>query len=104
MIVEEVPSKTVKLRSPNISEQAIYFTMSKEWLFLNSKDMTKLGLITPLLSAYSFQLRNGVAISSVIRQMKKDFDQMGGYYTPTGEVQGLVYHLALLLEKYYAHI
>lgn len=97
------PSLTVKLRSSNLSEAAIYLTISRRRLFVNSKDMSKICLITPLLEAYSALLGDGEdpqRLVKVIELMKQDFDPMGPYMTDFGLVNGLVCHMGALVEKY----
>lgn len=91
---------------PHVSTSAFYFTVgwrngSPELLFFNSKEMESFHWISALMTAYSRQLcSDGVA--AVVKDMKKTFSPHGKYVAEGfGEVNSVVHHLGLLLERLY---
>lgn len=102
------PSKTYKLRASGISEHAIYFTVVGETVpeafFINSKEMESFQWVTALMTSYSRQVKAGVAIDDVIKDMKETFDPNGAYIIKwdgaNKEIHSVVHHLGLLLERH----
>jgi hypothetical protein len=104
---ERLDSKTYKLRAPQISDYAIYFTIVGEGtpvaFFVNSKEMKSFQWVTALMTSYSRQLKQGTPIEEVIHDMHETFDPAGKYVIPDGsgrEVNSLVHHLGLILEQH----
>ena len=99
------PGVTIKLRAPpHVSEHAIYFTIAGNMLFVNSKEMESIQWITALFTSYSRRLNDGVAVKEIVKDMKEAFDPSGSYEIPGSggvEVNGIIHHLGLVLEKYY---
>lgn len=101
---------TYKLRAPEITEHAIYFTIvgreKPEAFFVNSKEMKSISfsLTTALMTSYSHRIADGVDIRSVIEDMKENFDPSGKYMITGSELKGeatsLINHMGQLLEKY----
>lgn len=101
------PSKTYKLRTPGISDHAIYFTIvghdTPEAFFINSKEMNSFQWVFALMESYSLLLKNGVSIDNLISIMKGVFDPNGKYIIPDGsgrEAHSVVHHLGLVLEQH----
>lgn len=104
-------SITIKLRAPGVTEAAIYFTIvgypNPHMFFINSKAMESFQWITALMTSYSRQVRKGIPITSIIKDMKETFDPNGSYIIPNGtntKVNSIVHHLGLILERYVVSI
>lgn len=98
------PSKTYKLRAPEMTVHAIYFTIAGDMFFINSKEMESFQWISALMTSYSRQLKAGTDVVNVIKDMKETFDPNGKYNVPDGsgrEVNSLVHHLGLILEEHH---
>lgn len=99
-----IPSTTYKLRAPGASDHAIYFTIAGkpiQALFVNSKEMQSFQWISALMTAYTRQLKAGVHIDSIVRDMTDTFDPNGSYIIPDGsgrQVNSIVHHLGIILE------
>lgn len=110
--ITEKPSVTYKIKPPDdVSEHAGYFTIvgdPPEAFFFNSKEMGSFQWILALMTAWSRQLRAGVKIESIIKDMKKTFGN--SYFIegksiviPKGEerqVHSVVHHLGIILEHH----
>lgn len=104
------PSKTEKLKAPNVTEHAIYFTIvdgedHPEAFFINSKEVKSMSfaLMTALMTSYSARLSEGADIHTIIDAMKETFEPDGDYIIPDGsgrKVHSLVHHLGLILEAH----
>jgi len=101
------PSKTYKLRTPGISDHAIYFTIvgrdEPEAFFINSKEMHSFQWVLALMTSYSLLLSEGTPVSKIIEIMKDVFDPNGKYIIPDGtnrEAHSVVHHLGLVLEQH----
>ena len=103
-------SATYKFHSPGVSDHAGYFTIVgspiPEAFFLNSKNMDSFQWITALMTSYSKLIDAGVPIESIIKSMKDTFQPGGSYFIQgTGqEVNSVVHHLGLILERHVQHI
>jgi len=104
---QPAPSKTYKLRAPDISEYAIYFTIvgdnEPEAFFVNSKEMNSFQWVTALMTAYSRQMSRGAPIEEIIEDMKDTFDPNGKYIIPDGsgrEAHSVIHHMGLILEQH----
>jgi len=105
------PSSTYKLKAPQVSDHAIYFTIvgdpEPEAFFINSKEMDSFQWITALMTSYSRQLKAGAFIEEIINDMKETFDPNGSYDIPDGSgrtVRSVVHHLGLILEEHYENL
>ena len=101
MIEKITNSRTYKIKAPEISEHALYFTIvgleKPIAFFLNSKDMKS------FMTAYSRQLRCGVAVENIIKDMKSAFDPAGEYIIPDGsgrKVNSITHHFGIILEEH----
>jgi len=106
-INQPTDSVTYKLRTPGISEHAIYFTivgsLIPEAFFINSKEMHSFQWVTALMTSYSLLLKTGTSIDVIIKDMKNTFDPNGAYIIPDGtnrEAHSVVHHLGLILEQH----
>ena len=105
-------SKTYKLRAPEITEHAIYFTIvdgdsGPVAFFVNSKEVKTFEWVSALMTSYSRQIKAGVPVTDLITDMKETFDPKGKYIVPDGtgrEVNSLVHHLGLVLEGHVFNI
>lgn len=110
--MEVKTSKTYKLRAPETTNHAIYFTIvgngkDVESFFINSKEMEAFQWITALMTSYSRRFYDGVGADLIIKDMKETFDPRGPYIIPDGsgrEVNSLVHHLGLVLENHINNI
>lgn len=102
-------SATYKLRCPNQTEHAIYFTIVMtefgllDAMFINSKEIKVLETITALFTAYHNLAAAGRSTQHIINDMKEAFDPKGEYIIPDGsgrKVNGLIHHLGLILEQH----
>lgn len=105
--MDSKPSRTYKFRAPPLSNNALYFTVVgypvPEAFFVNSKDMKSFQWMIALMTSYSRQLRAGIAVREIIKDMKETFDPNGIYVIPDGsgrEVHSVVHHMGLILEKH----
>jgi hypothetical protein len=101
--VTKKESATYKFRTPT-GNNAYYFTIAGDWMFLNSKELNDIKWIVPLLCSYSEHLKDGKPVSHIVSRMKESFDPSGGYIIPDGsgiEVNGMVHHLGILLERHH---
>lgn len=101
------PSRTYKLSIPGENEQRIYFIIvgekDPEAFFVNSKEMSSFQWVTALMTSYSRQLRCGVPVEEIIKDMKNSFDPNGKYIIPDGsgrEANSIVHHLGMVLEEH----
>ena len=123
-IGQSTNSATYKLRTPGISEHAIYFTivgsLIPEAFFINSKEMHSFQWVTALMTSYSRRLSHyidnnsivgpvnvnaikQIMLSEIIKDMKNTFDPNGAYIIPDGttrEAHSVVHHLGLILEQH----
>lgn len=103
-------SRTYKLSAPTIiGDHALYFTIvgggTPTKMFINCKKVDDFQYLTPLMVAYTRQLKNGVPVDSVVHDMCETFDPRGSYFIPDGsgrEVNSLIHHLGLVLRQHCA--
>lgn len=107
--IEARSSVTYKLKAPEITEHAIYFTIvggkNPDSFFINSKEMKSISfaMTTALMTSYSHRIKDGTPIEKIIADMKETFDAAGGYVIPKSGGQtarSLVHHLGLILEEH----
>ena len=105
---EPTPNRTYKLEAPGVTEHAIYFTIvggdsGPEAFFVNSKEVNTFEWVSAIMTSYSRQIKAGVPVADIITDMKETFDPKGKYVIPDGsgrEVNSVVHHLGLVLEKH----
>lgn len=104
---EPTPDRTYKLEAPGVSEHAIYFTIVGEpdpvAFFIDSKEVSSFQWVTALMTSYSRQLKAGIPIADIVKDMCSTFDPNGRYVIPDGsgrEVNSVVHHLGLALERH----
>jgi hypothetical protein len=114
--IELKPSYTYKLRSPVLTNHAIYFTIGGSSIpcidanmprsfFINSKEIKSLSfaLMTAVVTQISRRLEEGALIEKVINDMKETFEPDGSYFLEDGtgrRVNSLIHHLGLILEQH----
>lgn len=101
--VQYCPSATYKLRAPDQTDHAMYFTIAGNMLFFNSKEMDSYQWISALMTSDSRQLKADIPVNQVIDDMKKTFSPNGSYIIPDGsnrKVNSIVHHLGLILETH----
>lgn len=107
-IIKERSSITYKLKAPQITDHAVYFTIvgigeDAEAFFINSKEMESFQWIIALMTSYSRQIKAGVSVDSIIKDMLHTFDPGGAYFLEDGsgrKVNSLVHHLGLILQQH----
>ena len=55
--------------------------------------MTEFHWTTPLMTSYSKQMRAGITIDAIIKDMKGTFDPKGGYMVKDSKVKSVVHNL-----------
>lgn len=115
-IVSIEPEATYKIVVPeDISRHSGYFIIVGAFeptkFFLNSKEMGSFQWVSALMTSYSRQMRAGVPIEDIIKDMKETFDPNGSYFIPKvssengvldsiigTQVNSIIHHLGLVLE------
>lgn len=105
-IIDTSGGVTFKFRVPNISEQAVYFTVTDEpAFFVNSKDMPSFQWLTALMISWSRQIKEGVPPAVVIEDMLGVFDPTGRSWidceSGSYQANSVVAHLGQCIANYY---